>query len=168
MSEMQATNEYYQNHQLLSNKQQLILNSDNVDTPNRELSQIQNFCKMDIKEIEPTTQDINETIFEEDLSIIIDELVNLYFEELNKGREEKIRKQFVLDYFNDYKINSQEIYNWLLNNQTSSNSIYLLGYFNCNGIGTNINIQNAYELYKKAADLENILAQFELVNMYKD
>src|SRR5439155_19663013 len=119
-------NEYYyqtkNNYPQLSSKQQLIINSDyNVDTPNSllhvELSQTtQNFCKMDIKEIRPTTQDIKETIFEEDLSIVIDEFVKFYLEEvINKGRERNIRKQIVLDYFNDYKINSQEIYNWLLN-----------------------------------------------------
>src|SRR5438034_373168 len=123
---------------------------------NRELFQLdQNFYKvLDISEIEPsTTRDIRETIFEEDLNIVINELINLYFEEVNKGKERKVKKQFVLDYFNIHKMNSQEIYNWLLNNQTSSNSIYLLGYFHYNGIETNINKKNALELYKKAAEL---------------
>jgi len=178
-TEMQSVNEYYQtdnyNHQL-SNKQQLILNSDNhVDTPNslgtRELFQHfqldQNFYKVeDINEIGPTTQGIKETIFEEDLSIVIDELINLYFEEVNKGKERKVKKQFVLDYFNVHKINLQEIYNWLLNNQTNSNFIYLLGHFNYHGIGININKKNAFELYQKAAELESILAQYELTLMY--
>jgi hypothetical protein len=46
-----------------------------------KLSQnIQNFYKVNVMEIEPTTQDIIENIFEEDLSDIIDNLVNLYFE----------------------------------------------------------------------------------------
>src|SRR6266516_3230281 len=117
-----------------------------------ELSQIiQNFNKIDIKKIGPTNQDIKETIFED----IIDELVNLYFGEVNKGREENIRKQFVCDYFNNYMTNLQEVYNWILNNQTSSNSIYLLGYFNYHGIGTNINKKNAIGLYQKAATLKN-------------
>src|SRR6266498_4314280 len=116
MSEM---NEYRQTENDNYYKQQLkSLDSDNVvDTPNinnllrEEFPQIiQNFYKMDIKEIEPTTQKINENVFEEDLSIMIDELVNLYFEERNKGKEENVRKQFVLDYFNIHKINLQEIY----------------------------------------------------------
>src|SRR5437773_123934 len=111
MSEMQTTNEYYQtenNYPQLSNKQKLILNSDNVQI-------IQKVFKVDIKEIGPTTQDINKTIFEEDLNILIDELVNLYFDEvLNKGKEKNARKKFVLDYFNNHEINLQEIYNWLL------------------------------------------------------
>src|SRR6185437_1465801 len=101
----------------------LILNVNNVNNDNtlksEELSQIQNFYKTDIKEIRPTTQDINETIFEEDLSIIIDKLINLYFDEVKNGKEKSEKKQFVLNYFNNYKINLQEIYNWLLNNQTN-------------------------------------------------
>src|ERR1700733_13453445 len=125
--EMKPANEYYQtdnNYPQLSNKQQLNLNSDNVDMPNsllhKEFSQInQNFYKMNVKEIGPTTQDINENIFEEDLSTIIDELGDLYFKETNKGKDENIKEQFVLDYFNNYKINLQEMYNWLINNQIS-------------------------------------------------
>src|SRR6266542_3834668 len=149
-------------------KQQL---TDSADTQNLllhgELSQIQNFFKVDIREIKPKTQDIKETIFEEDLSIIIDELVNLYFEEvINKGKIKNERKQFVLDYFNSYKINLQEIYNWLLNNQTRSNFIYFLGHFNYYGVGIDISMINAFELYQKAAELENILAKYELTLMY--
>ncbi|RIA89714.1 hypothetical protein C1645_185166 [Glomus cerebriforme] len=140
----------------------------NVQTNNYKLIS-QNFCKTNISEIEPTTQNLNENIFEEDLSIVIDELVDLYFKELNKGKEEKVRKQFVFNYINNHKISLQEIYCWLLNNQNnSSNSIYLLGYFNNHGIGTNVNKQKAFELYQKAAGLENNVAQFELTTMYED
>src|SRR5262249_30189716 len=112
---------------MMSNKQ---LNSENVDS----VQLIQNFDKINIKETEPTIQHINETIFEEDFSIVIDELVNLYFEEVNKGIEQRLRMQHILDYINNLKINLQELYNWLLVNQNDSNSIYLLGYFNYHGI----------------------------------
>src|SRR3954470_20501731 len=128
----------------------------------------QNFDKTNIKEIEPTTQNIHENIFEEDLSIMIDELVNLYFKEVNEGKEEKIRKQLVFGLINTYKIHIKEIYNWLLNNQYNSNSIYLLGYFNYYGIGTNTNKQKAFELYEKSAELDNSIAQFSLSLMYID
>ncbi|GBB84020.1 hypothetical protein RclHR1_10670002 [Rhizophagus clarus] len=144
------------------------INTVNIDDSiYKESSQInQNFFKVNILE---AAQNIEENIFEEDLSIVIGNLVNLFTQETNKGKDEKIRKQFVLDYFNDYKItNLQEIYNWLLNNQTFSYSIYLLGYFNYHGIGIKINKQNAFKLYQEAAELENMLAQFELVNMYID
>ena len=69
-------NNYKLNYSQLSDKKQL--NSDKT---------IQNFVKMIIKEIESTTQNINESIFEEDLIIVIDELINLYFNEINKGKD---------------------------------------------------------------------------------
>jgi TPR repeat protein len=128
---------------------------------------IQNFDKINIKEIEPTVQNICEGIFEEDLSFVIDKLIDIYFKEINEGKEENVRKQNVLGYFNKCKINLQEVYNWLLNNQNNSNSIYLLGYFKYHGIVTDINRQEAFELYKKAGALENHVAQFHLVYLYK-
>src|SRR6266536_5274576 len=96
------------------------LNSDNVDSLStnnslNEFSQIiQNFDKINIKEIEPTTKNINKHIFEGDLSIVIDELVNLIFKGLNEGKNDEIKKQNVLNHINSHKIISQEIYNWLL------------------------------------------------------
>src|SRR5947208_314471 len=110
---------------------------------------IQNFNKMDMKEIEPTIQNINESIYEEELTIVVDELNNLYFKMANEGKEEHVRKQHILDYINNHKINLQEIYSWLLNNQNNSNqnnsnSNWLLGYFNYHGIETNINMQKAF------------------------
>ena len=72
------------------------LNSNSVDSSSTnnslcEFSQIiQNFDKLNIKEIEPTTKNINKYIFEGDLSIVIDELVNLIFKELNEGKDKKI------------------------------------------------------------------------------
>ncbi|UZO03010.1 uncharacterized protein OCT59_023423 [Rhizophagus irregularis] len=175
-TEMQAEYENYQvkTYLKLSNNQQLNLNMNNISILNLSLYTeklshvIQNFFKVNILEIEPTIQDIKENILEEDLIIVVDKLVNLYFEEINKGKEVNARKKFVLDYLNDYKINLQEIYCWLLNNQTYSNSIYLLGYFNYHGIGIDINMQNAFKFYQKATELENIVAQYEVANMYMD
>jgi TPR repeat protein len=157
----------------------IITESNNIDIlfnnnlSNEKLSRIdQNFNKIN-NEIEPTTQNsIHEVIFEEELSILIDELINLYFKELNKGKEENIRKQCIFDYINNHKINLQEIYNWLSNNQVNSNSICLLGYFNYYGIGIDINKQKAFDLYQKAIELENDVAQLDFANMcihvYKD
>src|SRR5438034_1386367 len=136
--------------------------SSNINNSLYEFSQIiQNFDKINIKEIEPTTQNINENIFEEDLIIVIDELVNLNFGEINEGKEMEVRKQHILGYINNLKINLQEILNWLSNNQNDSNSIYLLGYFNYHGIGISTNLQKAFELYQKAAELENNAAHFD-------
>jgi TPR repeat protein len=166
MSEQVAINEYYQGDNIysqFSNKQELI---------NSETQIIQYFNKMKLKETEPTTQYIHESIYEEDLSIVIDEVVNLIFKELNQGKEENVIKQHVLVYINNYNLHLKEIFIWLLNNQFNSNSIYLFGYFHYYGIETKIDKQNAFELYLKAAELGtelgNNLAQLELVNMYMD
>src|SRR5436309_1232088 len=61
----------------------------------------------------------------------------------------------ISNYFNNYNITTQQIYNWLLNNQNNSFSIFLLGIFNHFGIEMDINKQKAFELYQKAADLGN-------------
>src|SRR6266496_2659703 len=120
------------------------------------------FNKTNIRELGPSIQNVKETIFEEDLSIVVDDLINHIFKEVNEGREAMRKKQF-FDYINNHKISSREIYIWLLNNQTNSNSIYLLGYFNYRGIEINVNKQKGIELYQKAAvELENSVAQFDL------
>src|ERR1043165_5882210 len=109
-------------------------------------------------------QDINENIL--DLSIVIDELFNLVSKETVEGKEKRVITKHVLDYIHNHKIIPQVIYNWLLNNQNNLNSIYLLGYFNYHGIGTNINMKNAFELYQKAAELGNNVSLFNLAIMY--
>jgi TPR repeat protein len=171
MSDITEMNKYYQTkNNYLNEKQSEFLNVNNSDTLYIDNSHhiMQNFYKVNIKEIEPTIHNINKHVYEENLSLIIDELFNLIFNEVNKGREENAIKQQFFNYINNQKINLQEIYYWLQNNKTCSNSIYLLGYFNYNGIWIDINKQNAFELYQKAAELENIVAQFELSNMYMD
>jgi TPR repeat protein len=151
------------------------LNSDNDDLSNinnspYEFSQIiQNFDKMNIKEIEPTTQkNIHENIFEEDLSIVIDKLLNIYFKQLNEEKERKVRMRNILNNINNFNINLQEIIYWLLNNQNDSNFIYLLGYFTHQGIGVNCDTKKAFKLFQQAANLEHNEAQLELAYMCID
>ncbi|GBC06370.1 hypothetical protein RclHR1_00680014 [Rhizophagus clarus] len=145
-----------------------ILNETNNNSLYKFSRIIQNFYKINIKEREPTTQNIDEIIFEEDLGIVVDDLFNFCFKEVNEGKEESVIKQHVLDYINNHKLDLHEFYNWFLNNQNNSNSIYLLGYFNCHGINLNINKQKAFELFEKAAKSENNAAQFVLACMYID
>ncbi|EXX54371.1 uncharacterized protein OCT59_023546 [Rhizophagus irregularis] len=127
---------------------------------------IKNFNKLNIKEIEPTTQNINENIYEEDLGIVIDGLINIYSK--MEGKEESIKRKHIFDYINNHKLSLQEIYNWLLENSNDSNSIYLLGYFNYYGIETNINKRKAFIFYKKSAELGSNIAQYKLSKMYMD
>ena len=144
------------------------LGSDNINVFSNFSSLLHNF-----NEIKSTTtsirQDANENIL--DLGIVTDELVNLIFNETNKGKVEKVKKQHILDNINNHGIIPQEIYNWLfynwlLNDQNNLNSINLFGYFNYHGIGTIVNKQKAFESYQKAADLGNGYALFYLAGMY--
>ncbi|GBC20483.2 kinase-like domain-containing protein [Rhizophagus irregularis DAOM 181602=DAOM 197198] len=151
---------------VVNNTNNLNVSNTSNSSHKKDTQIIQNFDKIDIKDIKPTTQNINKNIYEEDLSIMIDELIELIFNSLNKGNEDNVRKQYIFDYIDNHNIIPQELYNWLLNNQNNSNSIYLLGYFNYNGIVTNINKQEAIKLYQKAAELENVVAQLELSAMY--
>jgi hypothetical protein len=61
--------------------------------------------------------------------IVVNEIVVDLLTKKKKGYEEK---QSIIDYLKSNNITSQEIYNWLLNNQnnSNSNSIVLLGEFN--------------------------------------
>ncbi|EXX52086.1 uncharacterized protein OCT59_026780 [Rhizophagus irregularis] len=51
--------------------------------------------------------------------------------------------------------NPNEIYNWLSNNQTTAESIFLLGYFNYYGIGT---IKDEERAFKSVSEENQILA----------
>src|SRR5205085_2070585 len=105
---------------------------------------------------------------EQQFSILFDELINIHYKDLNEGKEVNIRNQHIFDYFNNQNITSHKAYNWLSKNQYDSNSIYLLGYFNSQGIGTSIDKQKAFELYQKAANLGNHrIAQYNLSRMYR-
>ncbi|GBB84636.1 hypothetical protein RclHR1_01120024 [Rhizophagus clarus] len=89
-------------------------------------------------------------IYTENHFIITNELVglldNVYLE---------IKKHKILNYFNSCNVTLQEFYNWLLSNQEDSNLVVLLGIFNHLGIETEVDEQNVFKLYKKAADLGN-------------
>ncbi|RGB40180.1 hypothetical protein C1646_753669 [Rhizophagus diaphanus] len=59
-----------------------------------------NFNNINIKEIEPTTEKINEYI-SEDLNNMVDELVDLIFKKLNEEEDEGPINEYVLDYINN-------------------------------------------------------------------
>ncbi|GBB97686.1 hypothetical protein RclHR1_03040003 [Rhizophagus clarus] len=118
---------------------------------------IQNFNKLNIKEIEPSI-----ILNEDDFSIMVDEIIILLTNTV-KGKV----KQLLNKYFSSHNVTSQEIYDWLLYNQTNSNSIVLFGIFNYFGIEVQVDIQKAFKLYQKAADLGNAFAMDNLGNYYE-
>src|ERR1043166_8575055 len=96
-------------------------------------------------------QIINKTILSEnDFGIIVNEIIDIF----NRFDNDSLKEE-VLKYLNNHNITLQEIYNLLINNQNNSNAIVILGEFNCFGIGTNVDKKKAFELWEKAANLEN-------------
>src|ERR1043165_7228450 len=85
------------------------LGSDNINVS----SNFSNSLLHNFNEIKSMTtsikQDANENTL--DLSIIVDELVNLIFKETSKGNDEKVRKQHILDHIDNHRIILQEFYN---------------------------------------------------------
>jgi hypothetical protein len=149
------------NHQIsnkleLNNKASLNVNNSELQ---EELSQlIQNFNKINIKEIDPIAlSNEREKLLFEGFDIIVDEINDLIFKLNNKGRE--LEDQQVIKYFKDNNINLQKFYNWLLNNQNSPNSIFILGYFNFYGIATSENNGKAFNLFINASEKNHILSQ---------
>ncbi|CAB4438305.1 unnamed protein product [Rhizophagus irregularis] len=130
---------------------------------------IQNFTNMNTSEIDrmSTNEQIYENISpEKNLSIMINEIVDLIFKENNKGMVNKL-KQRVLDYLNNHNVNSKEIYNWSLNNQNNSESIFLLGYFNYLGIETIGDLEKAFNLFINASKQDHTLAQYFVGECYE-
>ncbi|POG65701.1 kinase-like domain-containing protein [Rhizophagus irregularis DAOM 181602=DAOM 197198] len=156
----------------LSDEQELneVPLSTNNSESQGDLSQlIQNFNKMNTKEIDNIVVSSEQEILlnekdlkdfnRKDFSIIVDEINDLIYKLCNKGIEWKLVREQVIEYFNNYNTNSQEINNWLLNNQNNSNSIFLLGYFNFYVIETSRNYEKAFKLFINSSEKNHILAQ---------
>ncbi|GBC20787.2 kinase-like domain-containing protein [Rhizophagus irregularis DAOM 181602=DAOM 197198] len=140
----------------LSNKQQLNLDAFG-SLSHGELSKfIQDFNKMNTEDMEPLM------LLNNNFMIRTDEMVKL-----SNKIWINVDRQNIYNYLNNHNITSQEIYIWLLNNQHYSNSIALLGDFNYLGIEIEVDENKAFELYRKAADLGNIIAQYNLGCCYE-
>jgi TPR repeat protein len=157
----------------LSDKQEF--NEDHLSPNNLEpqgdLSQlIQNFDKMNTKEIDSMViSNKQENLStEKDFNIIVDEINDFIIKLSNKGNTLNSVREQVIECFNNYNTSLQEIYNWLLNNQNSSNSIFLLGYFYYFGIETNKDYKKAFNLFIRASEENHILAQYFIAFCYKN
>ncbi|GBB87807.1 hypothetical protein RclHR1_01430016 [Rhizophagus clarus] len=154
------------NNSLHGEMSQIIQNFNpaNIDTSSNtdnslhgEMSQfIQDFDKMNTKEVLFTT------LSNENISIIVNDIVNYIFKILNEGKESTLIKnpKKILDYFNKNNINSREIYDWLLINQNNSDSVFLFGYFNYLGVETSEDNKKAIDLFINASEQGHALAQF--------
>ncbi|RGB36617.1 kinase-like domain-containing protein [Rhizophagus diaphanus] len=109
---------------------------------------IQNFNRINIKEIEPL---IFLNLIINDYDLLVNEII-LLIEDV----EIIMRKIIIVKYLNDHDIALKEMYNWLLNNQDNSNSVFILGVFYHFGIEINVNKQKAFELYQNAVKSGNV------------
>ncbi|CAB4438303.1 unnamed protein product [Rhizophagus irregularis] len=73
----------------------------------------------------------------------------------------------VLDYLDNHIINSKEIYNRLLSNRNTLESIFFLGYFNYTEIETTKDKEKAYNLFINASEKNYILAQYYVGECYR-
>ncbi|CAI2183121.1 12961_t:CDS:2, partial [Funneliformis geosporum] len=116
-----------------------------------EISQsVQNFDQMNTKQM-------METLTNKRNVVIVDDIVDIILDNGNKGIEEKKVIRHINDYSMNQMVDLQEFIHWLLRNQNRSNNIYLLGYFNHTGIGTNCDKKEAFDLFFKASNQNNIL-----------
>lgn len=89
---------------------------------------------------------------------IVDEIVEFIFKKMEEENRE-VRENQILNKLNE-KITLLEIYKWLINNQNETNCIFLLGYLNYYGIGTDENKIEAFNLFKKISEKDHILANY--------
>ncbi|EXX76220.1 Skt5p [Rhizophagus irregularis DAOM 197198w] len=83
----------------------------------------------------------------------IDSIIN---ENLKNG---KPIENNIFDYQNNHNITSQEIYNWL-NDQNEPHLIFLRGCYNYYGIKTNDDYKMAFKLFEEASKQNHMLAQY--------
>ena len=139
----------YNQEQLVSNSAKMVSENSN-DLSCGSLSKlVQNFNNMNTNELDSITPLSNQ--IKNDFSIIVYEICNIF----DQGISEEILKQETINYFNNHNIPLQQIYNWLLNNQNNTKSVFLLGIFSHLGMLTDLNNQKAFELFQKAANLGN-------------
>ncbi|GES88023.1 kinase-like domain-containing protein [Rhizophagus clarus] len=116
-----------------------------------------------INQVVAKLNELNYNRNNKNFNAMVDEIVDLS----NKIKDDEKEKQNILNYLDNNNVTSQEIYNWILNDQNNSNSIVLLGDFNYLGIGINADKRKAFELYQKAANLGNAFGLISLGYCYQ-
>jgi TPR repeat protein len=126
----------------LSSKQML---KSNIEIHEKMSQIIQNFNKMNIKEVKPSMTSVD--IF----AVMVNEIILLL-----EDTEAVKKKNEIVNYCDKHNTTSQEIYNWLISNQDNSYSVFLLGIFYHYGIEVNAERQRAFELFQNAANSGNV------------
>ncbi|RIA82399.1 kinase-like domain-containing protein [Glomus cerebriforme] len=154
------------NNSLVEESSQNFNETNTRETESLVSSRNQIINEIDVVDVE-IVSDMVDVIEIDDVDDADDNMVNIVDEIIdNYNKVEGEKNQSILNHLNNHNVKLQEIYNWLINNQDNSNSIVLLGVFNYFGIETEIDKQKAFELYKKAANLENIFGINNLGNCY--
>jgi TPR repeat protein len=150
---LNAINIQYSSEQLLKSNNEI---SENIIN-NEKMSQIiQNFSRIEVKEMKPLMSLGN------NFEIVVNEIIHLL-----EGVEMVARRHKIINYLSNHNIVSKEIYDWLLNNQDNPNSVFLLGTFNHYGIEVNVNEQKAFELYQDAVNSGEVSGIFGLAYCYE-
>ncbi|GET03250.1 kinase-like domain-containing protein [Rhizophagus clarus] len=119
--------------------------------------------EIDSKTISSVQKNIS---IEKDFNMIVDE-INDFIYKLVNNEEFNLVKQKVGEYLNDHNINTHEFYNWLVNNQISTSSIFLFGCFNYYGIITSENSEKVFNLFINASEKNHALAQYFVGECYE-
>ncbi|PKK65004.1 kinase-like protein [Rhizophagus irregularis] len=100
---------------------------------------------------------------------IVDKLITLLIKVQDKrGYNFMETNQFINQCINLYdQIPSNDIFNWLVNNQTKPQYIFLLGFLYYNGIIIENNIHEAFKLFSKASEDNYHIAQVYLSKCYQ-
>src|SRR5688572_18441070 len=122
-----STNKQMTNESISKNLSKVTSNI--VENSSYELSSLMlDFHKMNTNKTESiksaNEQMIDKSISPKNLSKVVNEIVAFIYKIVNEGKDAELWKQLTLDYFSNNNINSKEIYNWLLNHQNDSDSIF--------------------------------------------
>ncbi|EXX62345.1 uncharacterized protein OCT59_007117 [Rhizophagus irregularis] len=134
-----------------------IIEKSNVTTTIDTSTNIDNSLHGELSQVNQTFDKIN--ISEKELGKTVNDIVKYIFQMANEGKDTKTIK-YILNYFNNNNINPQEIYNWLLINQSNPDYIFLLGYFNYLGIETEIDEKKAFDLFISVSEQNHTLTQY--------
>src|SRR4051794_28430759 len=102
-----------------------------------------------------------------DNDIIIDELISLYNNSVQRGMCEKDYIQLIKQHMLLKNKNEIAIFNYLLNNKNKQHEIAILAKFYRYGIGTEKNVVKAFEYYEKATNKGHVDSMHNLGDCYQ-